>query len=324
MYLMKFDLALFGTFCGLMLVVKIVDRIVVAGWGKWLVLGLGIVAGLAAVGFFFWFRFRLRNNLAHLAGNLDALSPLVKQAQRGTFNGLDAYPHMRTFAEAIYRRQQIGLDLENALPFEAQIAHDIDVRPGKASSLTRVRENELRAVKLVMFSGLDFSTPQAQERNRFLGSMLEQTEKRKSLPVGEIISTRGGVVVADVKYWQGTLSITQQGTFVDHNLGLEELSRPSSINALAEAARFVNEGDVELVLIIVAGGSVESGRIETTMKGHRVVVAEWTEAMGELIHLDAKKTVVPPAGIAEILERTPVDRSEVVLEVANPAHTVRV
>lgn len=115
MYLMKFDLALFGTFCGLMLVVKIVDRIVVAGWGKWLVLGLGIVAGLAAVGFFFWFRFRLRNNLAHLAGNLDALSPLVKQAQRGTFNGLDAYPHMRTFAEAIYRRQQIGLDLENAL-----------------------------------------------------------------------------------------------------------------------------------------------------------------------------------------------------------------
>lgn len=251
----------------------------------------------------------MRNNLAHLAGNLDAHSPLVNQAQRGTSNGLDAYPHTRTFAEAIYRRQQIVLDLENALPFEVQIAHDIEVPPGKASSLTRVRENELRAVKPVIFSGLDFSTPQAQERNRFLGSMLEQSEKRKSLPVGEIISTRGGVVVADVKYWQGMLSITQQGIFVDHNLGLEELARHRSINALAEAARFVNEGDVELVLIIVAGGSVEGGRVETTMKGHHVVVAEWTEAMGELIHVDAKKTVVPPAGIAEILERMPVDRS---------------
>ncbi|MDN8594649.1 MULTISPECIES: hypothetical protein [unclassified Corynebacterium] len=74
MHLMKFDLALLGAFCALMLVVNIVGRIVVAGWGRWLVLGLGIVAGLAAVGFFFWFRFRLRNNLAHLAGNLDALT----------------------------------------------------------------------------------------------------------------------------------------------------------------------------------------------------------------------------------------------------------
>ncbi|MCT1461903.1 hypothetical protein [Corynebacterium sp. p3-SID1140] len=120
---------------------------------------------------------------------------------------------MRTFAEAIYRRQQIVLDLENALPFEVQIAHDIEVRPGRVSSLTRVRENELRAVKPVIFSGLDFSTPQAQERNRFLGSMFEQSEKRKPLPVGE------------------------------------------------------------------------------------------------LMHLDAKKTGVPPVGIAEILERTPVDRS---------------
>lgn len=53
MYLRKFDLALLGTFCALMLVVNIVGRIVVAGWGNWLVLGLGIVAGLAVVGFSF-------------------------------------------------------------------------------------------------------------------------------------------------------------------------------------------------------------------------------------------------------------------------------
>ena len=124
--------------------------------------------------------------------------------------------------------------------------------------------------------------------------------------MGEIISTRGGVVVADIKYWNGTLSVTQQGTLVDHNLGLKELSRHRSINALAEAARFVNEGDIAFVLVIVAGGKVDGGLIETTMKGHRVVVAEWTEAMGELTHLDVKKTVVPATAIAEILDRTPI------------------
>ncbi|MBP3947584.1 hypothetical protein [Corynebacterium sp. Marseille-P3884] len=302
----KYHLAVFGLWASFALIVNLIAFIVDAGWGHWLSRGFMAVVTIVALGFILRFQFWRMKKRARNAQSVEKLSPLVKQARRGTFNGLDADPHMKTYAEAFYRRQQVGLDLENALPFEVQIAHDVDIRPGKSSSLTRVRENELRAVKPVIFSGLDFSTPQARERNRFLGSLIEQAEKEKSLQVGEIISTRGGVVVADIKYWNGTLSVTQQGTFVDHNLGLKELSRHRSINALAEAARFVNDGDIAFVLVIVAGGNVDGGLIETTMKGHRVVVAEWTEAMGELIHLDAKKTVVPATAIAEILDRTPV------------------
>lgn len=304
-YQIKYDLTVLGIWWAFSLVVFIVGHVVDSGHGNWLVFGLVTVAALVAIFFIARFHFRRSKKRAHSKGSMKALSPLVKQAQRGTFNGIDAYPHARTYAEAIFRRQQAGLELENALPFEVQIAHDVDVRPGRNSSLIRVRENELRAVKPIVFSGLDFSTAESQERNRFLGSLIEQAEKEKSLPVGEVISTRGGVVVADIKWWNGTLSLTRQSTFVDYNLGLEELSRHRSINALAEAARFVNSGDVALVLVIVAGGRVDGGRIETAMKGHRVVVAEWTEAMGELIHLDAKKTVVPATSIAEILDRTP-------------------
>lgn len=302
----KYHLAVFGLWASFALIVNVIAVIVDAGWGHWLSRGFMAVVTIVALGFILRFQFWWVKKRARNARSVEKLSPLVKQARRGTFNGLDAHPHMKTYAEAFYRRQQVGLDLENALPFEVQIAHDVDIRPGKSSSLTRVRENELRAVKPVIFSGLDFSTPQARERNRFLGSLIEQAEKERSLQVGAIISTRGGVVVADIKYWNGTLSVTQQGTFVDHNLGLKELSRHRSINALAEAARFVNEGDIAFVLVIVAGGNVDGGLIETTMKGHRVVVAEWTEAMGELIHLDAKKTVVPATAIAEILDRTPI------------------
>lgn len=305
-YNIKYNLAVLGMWALLALIGYLFAFIVDAGWGHWLEIGFMAVGAIVALGFILRFQFWWAKRRARNARSVENLSPLVKQARRGTFNGLDAHPHMRTYAEAFYRRQQVGLDLENALPFEVQIAHDVDIRPGKSSSLTRVRENELRAVKPVIFSGLDFSHAEAQERNRFLGSLIEQAEKEKSLQVGEIISTRGGVVVADIKWWNGTLSMTHHGTFVDYNLGLEELSRHRSINALAEAARYVNGGDVAFVLVIVAGGGVEGGKLETTMKGHRVIVTEWDEAMSELIHLDAKKTVVPATPMAAIWDKTPV------------------
>ncbi|KAA8744594.1 hypothetical protein [Corynebacterium tuscaniense] len=238
------------------------------------------------------------------------MRPLVRQVQRDTFNGFDAYPYARTFAEATYRRQQLGLDLENALPFEVQICHDVGVLLRSRASVRRAHENDVRAVDPIIFSGLDFSTDRRQERNRFLGSLLEQAQKEEALRVGEIISTCGGVVVADIKWWNGTLSLTRDGTIVDDNLGSEELSRYRSICALADAARLVGGGDIEFVLVIVSGGNVKGGKLETKIRKQRVIVAEWTEAMGELIHLDARKSVVPPITIDDILERTPVARPE--------------
>lgn len=65
-------------------------------------------------------------------------------------------------------------------------------------------------------------------------------------------------------------------------------------------------GDIEFVLVIVSGGNVKGGKLETKIRKQRVIVAEWTEAMGEFIHLDARKTVMPPTIIDEILDRTPV------------------
>ena len=302
----RYYLIILGVYLCFMVIWSTVAATLAAGRGMWLLAGL--ITAVVGVSLFYYLRFRHRRNKrrAFSAGSLEALSPLVKQAQRGTFNGFDAYPYARMYAEATYRRQQMGRDLENALPFEVQICHDIGVLPRGKAFVRRAHENEVRAVDPIIFSGLDFSTERKQERNRFLGSLLEQAQKEDSLRVGEIISTRGGVVVADIKWWNGTLSLTRDGTIVDANLGSEELSRHRSICALVDAARLVNGGEIEFVLVIVGGGNVKGGKLETRIKKQRVIVAEWTEAMGELIHLDARKTVVPPVTIDEILARTPV------------------
>ena len=306
----KYYLIILGVYLCFMVIWSAVAATLAAGRGNWLFAGL--IAAVVGLSLFYYLRFRHRRNRqrAFSAGSLEALSPLVKQARRGTFNGFDVYPYARLYAEATYRRQQLGLDLDHALPFEVQICHDVGVRPRGKAFISRAHENEVRAVDPIIFSGLDFSSERRQERNRFLGSLLEQAQKEQSLRVGEIISTRGGVVVADIKWWNGTLSLTWDGTIVDENLGSEELSRYRSICALVDAARLVNGGDIEFVLVIVAGGDVKGGKLETRIKKQRVVVAEWTEAMGELIHLDARKSVVPPITIDDILERTPVARPE--------------
>lgn len=246
----------------------------------------------------------------HSQRSSPAVSRLVRQARRGTFNGLNVHPHALTFAKALYRREQAALELENRLPLEMEIAHDVRLRLGTKTTLTRTNEFEVRAVNPIVFSGLDSSTPEAQKKNRFLGAVLDQVEASGTLTVGHVISTRGGVVVADIKVWEGLLKRTSKGTIVSENLGLEELSRHRSINALAESARFVNDGDVSLVLVIVIGGTVDGGKIETRMKGRRVVVAQWEEAVETLLLLDAKRSVTPAQSIESILENTPEAHGE--------------
>lgn len=234
-------------------------------------------------------------------------NPLVKQAQRGTFNGINEVPHALPYARALFERQQRGLELENMLPFDVQIAHDIELNPGRSSNLIRVAETEVRAVNPIAFTRVDSaaSATNPDPNDRFLRALVDEARSTRTLPVGHIISTRGGVVVADVKYWRGTLTQTSKHTLVDHALGLEELSRHRSVTALAEAGRFINGGDVALILVIVVGGKVEGGQLETRMKGFPVVVAEWEEAMSVLHHLDAKKNV-EPVSIDTILENSPV------------------
>ena len=232
----RYYLIILGVYLCFMVIWSTVAATLAAGRGMWLLAGL--ITAVVGVSLFYYLRFRHRRNKrrAFSAGSLEALSPLVKQAQRGTFNGFDAYPYARMYAEATYRRQQMGLDLENALPFEVQICHDIGVLPRGKAFVRRAHENEVRAVDPIIFSGLDFSTERKQERNRFLGSLLEQAQKEDSLRVGEIISTRSGVVVADIKWWNGTLSLARDDTIVDANLGSEELSRYRSICALVDSA----------------------------------------------------------------------------------------
>lgn len=180
------------------------------------------------------------------------VSQAVREARRGDTKaiGADALP----FARALRERERTGYAVENALPDGIEIAWD-----------RRIEPHHHRGASVEVEAAAIADNP----LQLLLGERLYAAHFDA---IGMIMSTSGGVIVGDIKYWPGTVSMKS----IENE---ENSSRRTSIENLVQAANVVNSGEVAAVLVIVCGGKVRGGAIRTVINGRDAVVAEFDEAV---------------------------------------------
>lgn len=219
---------------------------------------------------------------------------LVSQAKRGDFTGFDIVPEAKPLAQGFYAEQQVGLELEMKLPDEVNISHDVDVVVEVKERTGSVGDHAIGHGMNALFSsggGVGTSIGAA-----FLEAMTTEVKKKQVANIDHILTTAAGVIVVDTKHWTGTLSLDESGNFTAGPNHPGNQYRQESVETLAFLADQVIDGDVTFVLVIIDGGSVQDGVIETELNGHRIVAIERKDAVEFLrnVHSHGTFREVPP------------------------------
>lgn len=187
---------------------------------------------------------------------------LIEQAKTGNFDGFDRVPQARRVAQGFYAEQEIGRELEANLPPEVEIAHDIDV----------VARDATEAALIDLTSNVD-------PGNLFYDLMRKALAGRQTANIDYLISTANGVIVADSKHWTGRLQLDNQGMFSAGPNHRGNQYRQKAAKTLAYLANQVHGGNVAMALIIVDGGTVTGGHLQTVVDGTTVVAIDRRNAV---------------------------------------------
>lgn len=228
---------------------------------------------------------------------------LIGSARKGDFSHYDVVPEARPLAMGFYAEQQVGLELEALLPPEVQISHDVEV----LNNDHRVSAQDMIANALIpaLYGTTATARVAGSVGSLFLDALNNQAHTRPVANIDHIISTAAGVIVCDTKHWFGTLRLDEQGRFTAGPNHPGNEYRQKSISTLAFLADQVQEGEIAFILVIVEGGSVEGGGLETTMNGHHIFAIERKDALDFIQHIHLTGTLRQVPDMRGIDRRSP-------------------
>ncbi|AQQ15163.1 hypothetical protein CGLAU_05980 [Corynebacterium glaucum] len=223
---------------------------------------------------------------------------LIDDAKRGDFSGFSSIPEARPIAAECYAKQQVGLAMDADLPNAIQTAHDVAVCVSE-SGAEIVRASKEQAVETLT------STLTSTVSTRFADALASRLRARNSDTIDHMVATSAGVIVAATHHWPGTLSLDDEGRFSAGPNHPANEYRQASVSALAAMADEVCNGEVALILLIIADGFVLGSGVETEVNGHRIIAIEREHAVDFIAHVHAQGTLAQVPDLRLIDERSP-------------------